>query len=359
MTQSNVTYALDASHYTDPNVLQHERRSILSNTWQFAGHKSDLKGPGDYFQFQIAGQDLFCIYDDSDRISAYYSHCQTSGKSLVIHSNSPTEIICPVHNTKFVACKANLDTRNSLSTSNSNCCTKHVLLEHFHNFIFANLDLNASSMDQWFPKVRQELLEFVPQINELKPYRPYNWTERCNWKVAIENYSECYHCRFNHKAISDGMIATDTYDIQPQGYCLKHTSECQNLDQMNYSVDLSLETSSKYSSWFLWPLFTFQVFPGNILNTYCWRELDSNHVEVLRSWYTVDGLQSGLIDKLAKFDYETTVVEDIRLVESVQRGLHSRGYRPGPLVLDPKHGINSEHSIQILQEWMKVTQIQM
>ena len=43
----------------------------------------------------------------------------------------------------------------------------------------------------------------------------------------------------------------------------------------------------------------------------------------------------------------------VLLVESVQRGLRSRGYVPGPLVVDPKCGVNSEHSILHLQRWMR------
>jgi len=49
----------------------------------------------------------------------------------------------------------------------------------------------------------------------------------------------------------------------------------------------------------------------------------------------------------------TAVAEDIGLVESVQRGLNSRGYKPGPLVIDPNYGVNSEHSIAVLQTWMR------
>ena len=45
--------------------------------------------------------------------------------------------------------------------------------------------------------------------------------------------------------------------------------------------------------------------------------------------------------------------EDIHLVESVQQGLKSKGYVPGPLVLDPSCGVNSEHSIRALQQWMR------
>ena len=46
------------------------------------------------------------------------------------------------------------------------------------------------------------------------------------------------------------------------------------------------------------------------------------------------------------------MAEDVRLVNSVQRGLKSKGYAPGPLVLDPDCGVNSEHSIQALNEWL-------
>jgi hypothetical protein len=61
----------------------------------------------------------------------------------------------------------------------------------------------------------------------------------CNWKVSVENYSECYHCSLNHPTFATGVIKPETYDIQPQGYCLRHTTECQNLDRMSYPIDLA------------------------------------------------------------------------------------------------------------------------
>ena len=108
-----------------------------------------------------------------------------------------------------------------------------------------------------------------------------------------------------------------------------------------------------YSSWYLWPTFSFQVYPGNVLNTYHWQPLGVDRVRVTRGWYTVDGEESEIVRELARQDRETTVEEDIGLVESVQRGLRSRGYRPGPLVIDPRGGVNSEHSVRQLHEWMR------
>ena len=101
------------------------------------------------------------------------------------------------------------------------------------------------------------------------------------------------------------------------------------------------------------PTFSFQVYPGNTLNTYQWIPTDHENVIVRRGWFSVAGEDSEAINKLAIQDRDTTVAEDVRLVESVQRGLHSRGYRPAPLVIDPRGGVDSEHSLQALQGWFR------
>jgi len=57
--------------------------------------------------------------------------------------------------------------------------------------------------------------------------------------------------------------------------------------------------------------------------------------------------------KLAQQDLSTTVAEDLVLVESVQRGMTSRGYKGGPLIVDPNEGVMSEHSLAAFQSWVK------
>jgi phenylpropionate dioxygenase-like ring-hydroxylating dioxygenase large terminal subunit len=209
-------------------------------------------------------------------------------------------------------------------------------------------------MAEWFPGVEEELRCFVPHIDQLKPLEWVEIPEHCNWKVSVENYSECYHCSLNHPTFSTGVVKPETYDIQPQGHCLRHTTECQNLDRMSYPIDLASNAhAGEYSSWFLWPMFSFQVYPGNVLNTYHWRPAGVDKCVVWRGWYTAGGVDSDVIRRLAVQDRATTVAEDIRLVEAVQRGLRSRGYNPGPLVVDPACGVNSEHSIMTLHQWMR------
>jgi len=150
------------------------------------------------------------------------------------------------------------------------------------------------------------------------------------------------------------VVNPRTYNIQPHGYSLRHTTKCQNLDQMSYEIDLSAnQHAGDDSSWFLWPTFSFQIYPGNILNTYHWRPLSVDRVAAWRGWYTIDGVDSDVIRRLAIQDRITTVEEDIHLVESVQRGMNNRGYRPGLLVIGPESGVNSENSILVIHNWIR------
>lgn len=349
--------SLEARYYTDPAVFTAEQKGLFARTWQFAGHASQLEYPGDYFTFSIAGENLFCVMGKDLQIRAYYNVCQHRAHELVNGTGNAKLLVCPYHAWTYELTgelRSGPNVNSVPGFNRSEICLTSVQLENFNGFLFANLDSQAKPMDEWFPNARKDLAKWVPDIERLKPIEWVEVPENCNWKISIENYSECYHCSLNHPTFATGVVKPETYDIQPEGYILRHRTECQNLDSMTYPINLEAnEYAGKYSSWFLWPMFSFQVYPGNILNTYHWRAIDAEHVNVWRGWYSIDGEESDVIKRLALQDIETTVKEDIGLVESVQRGLNSRGYNPGPLVLDPNSGVNSEHSIRALQQWMR------
>ena len=354
--KDEIVRALEAHYYTDPDIYADEVQGLFARTWQFAGHASQLQGPGDYFSFEIAGESLFCIEGRDGVIRTFYNVCQHRAHQLVEGTGTTRVVVCPYHAWTYELTgelRAGPNIKAVPGFDKADVCLTEVRTENFLGFLFVNLDPDAAPMDDWFPGAREELAAFVPHHAELEPLEWVEIDERCNWKVSVENYSECYHCALNHPTFATGVVKPETYDIQPQGHCLRHTTECQNLDQMTYPVDTSVPHGGDYSSWFLWPMFSFQVYPGNVLNTYHWRPLAVDRVTVWRGWYTRGGVDDEVIRRLAVQDRATTVEEDIGLVESVQRGLGSRGYRPGPLVLDPGCGVNSEHSIRALQSWMR------
>ncbi len=351
-----LTHSLEARYYTDPGIYEAEKAGLFARTWQFAGHVSQVENPGDYFAFEIADESLFCIRGRDGEIRTFYNVCQHRAHQLVQGQGTTRVVVCPYHAWTYeltgqLRAGPNLNAVPGLDKSK--ICLTSVRTEIFLGFIFVNLDPDAAPMEDWFPGARAELESFVPHWADLKPVEWVEIHENCNWKVSVENYSECYHCALNHPTFATGVVKPETYDIQPQGHCLRHTTECQNLDAMTYEIDTSVPHAEEYSSWFLWPMVSFQVYPGNVLNTYHWRPVDAENVIVWRGWYTIGGEDSEVIRRLAVQDRVTTVEEDIHLVESVQRGLKSRGYVPGPLVVDPSCGVNSEHAIRVLQSWMR------
>ncbi len=347
---------LDARYYTDSNLFEQEQRGLLARTWQFACHSSEIAEPGCYTCFSIAGQNLFAVRGQDSEIRAFYNVCQHRAHELVKGNGKSRALVCPYHAWTYELTgqlRGGPNLKSVQGVDVKSICLTSIRVEEFLGFVFVNLDPNAKPMDVWFPEARTELQEWVPNWADLAPLEWVEVPEKCNWKVSVENYSECYHCSLCHPTFANGVVKPDTYDIQPQGMCLRHTTECQSLDQMTYDIQSGFAHHDEYSSWYLWPMFSAQVYPGNVLNTYHWRATGADTVTVWRGWYSIGGEENETVRQLAIQDRQTTVEEDIHLVESVQRGLHSRGYKPGPLVIDPAGGVKSEHPVMHLQRWMR------
>lgn len=348
--------ALDPRYYTDPDVYIEERERVFFRSWQYAGHITQLARPGSYFTFSILDQDLFCVQGRDGEARCFYNVCQHRAHRLVQGEGRKHLLTCPYHAWAYDLTGALRSAPNEGAVAGfdkSKICLTSVRLENFNGFLFVNLDPDAAPMSDWYGNAAAEIREYVPQIDRLYPVYRTEVEEACNWKVSVENYSECYHCSLNHPTFSNGVIDPSKYNIVPEEKrVLRHYTVAAAAEGMTYAIDRDATPhAGDYGSWFLWPMFSFQVYPGNVLNTYLWRATAPDRVSVIRGWYTVDGVESPEVEQLANQDSSTTVAEDVTLVESVQRGLNSRGYRPGPLVIDPNFGLNSEHSIKALYDW--------
>ena len=373
--------ALAPRYYVDGDHHALEMDRVFARTWQYACHEAEVAERNAYRTFRIGDQGLFVIRDGTGRLRAFYNVCKHRAHELLRGTGRVRLITCPYHAWSYDSGGRLVRAPNSDKAPGFDASTirlTEVGLENFCGFLFVNLDPGAAPMAEWYPGVEEELRAFVPGIDGLRPLLTRSVEEDCNWKVSVENYSECYHCRVAHPTFTTGVVDPDDYNVMPRGHCLMHSARCVPPERMSYAIDPPSGTegatsgtkdaaagtedaasgtgagacAAEYRSWFLWPAFSFQVYPGGVLNTYLWRPEGTEKVTVHRGWYTGEGVREEAVERLAQQDLDTTVAEDVRLVNSVQRGLKSKGYAPGPLVLDPGRGVNSEHSIQALNEWL-------
>lgn len=353
VADSGPVLGLEARYFTDRDIFRRIVDEVFYKNWLLACHSSQLRKPGDFLTLEIYDQDVILTHTHEGEIRAFYNVCQHRGHKLAEGSGNKKLLVCPYHAWSY-------DLQGNLKAAphadkvpgfdSSKICLTEIRLENFLGFLFINLDPDCQDMDEIFPGIREEILRLCPDVEQRQFANHHTADEGCNWFVAVENYNECYHCSRCHPSFAKGIIDPDSYSIKPYGdiQVLHHTSEPSHSDESWYDV-----SGADYGSFFLWPASSIQFYPGGVVNSFAWRPLAVDDVRVFRSFYSNDGAVDKTLQKIIDNDRETTFQEDLDIVKEVQRGLNSRGYKPGPLVLNPEGGINNELPIYKLHQWLK------
>jgi phenylpropionate dioxygenase-like ring-hydroxylating dioxygenase large terminal subunit len=349
---------LEARYFNDRDLFRRIVDEVFFKNWVMACHASQISKPGDYQTIEIYDQDILLTHTRdgetrSGEIRAFYNVCQHRGHKLAEGCGNRKLLVCPYHSWSYDLSgklKAAPHVSKVPGFDSAKICLTEIRVENFLGFIFVNLDPDCASMDETYPGIRAEMTALCADVEQRQYACHHTADEGCNWFIAVENYNECYHCGNCHPSFAKGIIDPDSYSIEPYGetQVLHHTSE------PSHSEDAWYDTSgADYGSFFLWPATSIQFYPGGVVNSFTWRPLAVDDVRVFRTFYSNDGQVDETLQKVIDNDRETTFQEDLDIVKEVQRGINSRGYRPGPLVLNPDGGINNERPIQKLHEWLR------
>lgn len=349
---TEMVYALPARYYIDSDIFAAETSSIFENCWHMVAHQNQISRAGDYLTFSLGSEDLFIVRGEDERLRCFYNVCQHRAHQLLEGEGNSKLIACPYHAWTYALdgkLRKARNQENVLGFDASKICLTEVRLEQFCGFVFVNLDYGAPNMSDLFPGVAEEINQFVPNIEDLEFAHQHRAEVDANWKITVENYNECYHCRVAHPTFTQGVVTADSYRVETKGDHFQHTASAPQTSAYEFDADSTM-SASEYSSWFFWPLASIQVYPGNIVNTYRWLPINPEKTVVLREWYLPNAKATDEEWKVIELDRTTTFEEDLRLMTSVQKGLHSRGYRPGPLMIDPSGNVNSEHPVYEIQK---------
>ncbi|MEM7287130.1 MAG: aromatic ring-hydroxylating dioxygenase subunit alpha [Actinomycetota bacterium] len=329
---------LEARYYTDPEVFRRELDLIFGHTWVMVGHVSQVAAPGDLITAQV-GDENVVIANDGGEIGGFYNVCQHRGHELVPHAEvrGAKSITCPYH-----AWSYDLGGRlvHARGEQVGELCVPRIRVDDMGGFLFANLDPDAPSLEDTVPGIEAELLAIAPDAGERVLSSRRTHLIDANWKIAVENYNECYHCPNVHKAFTAGVVSPGSYRITPKGNCIHHTAEGPDEAKSGYTRH---GDGNDYGSFFTWPVSSIQCYPGRVLNTFRWVPLSVDRTLLIREWWFDREDPTKEQQEVIELDWTTTVAEDFDLMDSVQRGVSSRGYRPGPLI-ESADGVATVHT---------------
>ena len=167
----------------------------------------------------------------------------------------------------------------------------------------------------------------------------------CNWKVSVENYSECYHCPVVHKHSTSNVYSGSEYRITIEDGYVRHYSP--GLRDRNIHGDLRI--------WVLWPNFAIQSYPlYRSVSLRQFRSLDSRQTSYDYQLFIDPELapehREAVVDMGRSAYHENVGLDDQKIVASVQQGLESRSYQRGMLVIPPVPSVSSEVAVAHFQQ---------
>lgn len=348
--QTTIVQSLPPAVYTEAAVYAQEQERIFSGSWQYACHVGKLRQAGDFLVCQVAGESLILIREDEETINALYNVCAHRAARLLEGEGCKKRFSCPYHAWTY-------NTRGELiSVPNAeNVCGFEVgdyrlprcQVEVVHGLVFVNLDTSALPLRQQNPEFVADLKQYSPDLPALTFVHRTEAHLRANWKVGIENYAECYHCELIHRELVGSVLDFESYQIEALAASQRHLSRPQRGDTRAYEYDETDET--EFVAWWLWPNFSFQSYPGGRAHVWKWTPLDVGNTHLTVDWYFRSADMSDWEREMIRHHATTTFTEDQAVIESVQQGLASRGYRAGPLMIDQDNSRYSEHAVAAIQ----------
>ena len=349
MDLSDYTYTADlarastipARWYSDPQFLESERRGVFGSTWQYAGHADAVAAPGSFLACDLAGEPVLVARDSAGALRAFSNVCRHRGSLLAQGQGKANVIRCPYHAWTYT-----LDGRLAgqpefdgvQDWDRSQVCLPAYRVEAWGPFVFVNLDAAAPPLAEVLGGIPREIAQMGCPFDRLRFSARRDYVIACNWKVYIDNYLEGYHLPAAHPSLfreldyAQYRVETFRYYSSQIAPIRPHSTEPRRYDFEN------AERSALY--YWIFPNFMLNVYPDNLSSNII-LPMGPDRTLTIFEWFSYGGEV-----KQATIDFSDEIQqEDIRICESVQRGLRSRSYSQGRFSVKRENGVHHFHGL--------------
>jgi len=328
---------LPAAAYTSQEILDWELRHLFAGTWTCLGRADEVRGGQSQRALSVGGIGVLITFASEDgAVRAFANVCRHRGHELLPVGGAADRIavVCPYHGWAY-RLDGTLSTATAMREVSDFAPAEHGLVE-----------LPAVVWEGWlFVDASGEAPPFADHLGDLdgllRPYRPAELRQRAahdyrvaaNWKVIVENYQECYHCPQIHPELCRVSPPTsgNNWDL-PGAWVggsmdLREHAETMSADGRGAGVfiDGAPERTVRYLA--LFPNLLVSAHPDYVMTHRLW-PVSPGLTEVECRWY----FPEEITDPAYAVDFwDLTNRQDWAACESVQRGVGSPHFRPGPL----------------------------
>jgi phenylpropionate dioxygenase-like ring-hydroxylating dioxygenase large terminal subunit len=317
-----VERTLPWSWYRDPEVLRREQERIFLRSWQYVGHIGQLAAPGSFFTGTIGLAPVVVTRARDGDLRAFLNVCRHRGFVVADGEGRRETLQCRYH-----AWTYDLDGRLRAAPrserepgfASEELSLAPLRLETWGPFVFVNADAEAAPLQEALGPIPAQLGEIL-DVGALQFRFRTQFELEANWKVACENFLECYHCAVAHPAFAGAVdVSPDAYGLQTDGL----TSSQFGPLRENGDSFLTGGELPRSQFHFVWPNFGINVFPGRP-NLSCGPivPVAPERTARLLDYFFAPDVDQAWIDELVAFD-DQIGGEDAALVEGVQRGLRA------------------------------------
>ena len=361
--------SLDRAFYTDEDIYQRDIEKVYLKSWLYAGHLSEIPTVGDWFLFEMAGESVIIIRSEDNQVSALLNVCRHRGSKICLDKRGCSrKLVCRYHGWSY-----NLDgVLHSAAHMPDSFDKSEVRLKKIHTGILEGMIyINFAEQPAAFEPVREDLSECLRpyRLDRAKVAHRQTYSIKANWKLSVENYSECYHCAPSHPEYSRGhaLAKPDARSTLRMEEVMSRASSCGLSDKAVNRVYLDepgFGSGYAFERYPMWrghltgsedgqpvaPLMgeikdydggatDFQVGPVSFALAYCdhvviyrFTPVTLNRSECDITWLVNADAEEGRDYEKARLTWlwDITTLADKRIIEYNAEGVNSRFYQPGP-----------------------------
>jgi benzoate/toluate 1,2-dioxygenase alpha subunit len=199
--------------YISAELFALEQEHFFANTWNYAGHESQIPKPGDYLTNEIAGRPIIIVRHEDGSVRAMMNRCAHKGSRLVNApcGNTGKFFRCPYHAWAFntdgslraIPLQSGYDGTRLHACESAKGLTTIRNVHSYRGFIFVKIADVGPDFDAYFG----DSLSSIDNMADRSPEGELEiaggclrFMHQCNWKMFVENLNDTMHPMVVHES---------------------------------------------------------------------------------------------------------------------------------------------------------------